>query len=92
MVGCLYRLLDANTDSYDCMLHEFERFRSLGEQIVVLGDLTYDNKFDESLFKYIEDLYNMSQILTKPTRVTTTTSNLLDIILSMCSHSMFLPM
>jgi hypothetical protein len=51
-----------------------------------MGDLNYNYQFNESLssnpLHTIESMFDMHQLVTKPTRVTLTTSTLLDVIMS----------
>ena len=51
-----------------------------------MGDLNYNYKIDETLrnnpIYLIEILFSMKQMIDKPTRVTQTTSSLIDILLS----------
>ena len=61
-------------------------FFSYNENIMLMGDLNYDYKLDETLssnpLHQIEILYGMWQLIKSPTRVTLTTSTLIDVMFS----------
>ena len=54
--------------------------------MIILGDMNYDYVINESLHSnhihYIESLYDMSQLITEKTRVTSNTESTLDLILT----------
>ena len=86
LLGCMYRPPSSNHDYFNGMLDIIE-FASFQEKKVELaGDINFNYVFDESLssnpISYIEQLYGLTQIVDKPTRVTDKTSSLLDIILT----------
>lgn len=86
VVGCMYRPPSADSAYYNSMLDQIEKARMVSEDMVLLGDLNFDYKFDESLstnpIKYMEELYCLQQLVTEPTRTTLTSSTILDIILT----------
>ncbi len=53
---------------------------------IIMGDLNFDYKYDESLSSnpvhFIENLFVCKQVIETPTRVTATTTSLLDVILT----------
>ena len=59
-----------------------------------MGDLNYDYKFDESLssnpLHQIEILYGIRQLINSPTRVTLTTSTLIDVMFSIPNMNLIL--
>ena len=58
----------------------------LNKEIVIFGDLNFNYKLDESLSSnpvhLIENLFQLSQIVTEPTRKTLTSSTVIDVILT----------
>ena len=86
LVSCMYREPKANIAYYESMLDNIESAISKNENIVILGDLNFDYKLDETLENnpvyYIEKLYLLQQLITEPTRVTVNTSTTLDVILT----------
>ena len=84
MLGVVYRPPSSNNDYFNCVLNQIYHAHSLNENIILMGDLNYNYKFDESLscntLHQIEVLYNMRQLITSPTRVTLTTSTLIDVL------------
>ena len=68
------------------MLDQIDNVFSYNENIILMGDLNYDYKLDESLssnpLHQIEILYGMRQLINSPTRVTLTTSTLIDVMFS----------
>ena len=86
LVSCMYREPKANLAYYEAMLDNIEAAIAKNENIVILGDLNFDYKLDETLENnplfYIEKLYLLQQLITQPTRVTVNTSTTLDVILT----------
>ena len=71
------------------MLDQIDNVFSYNENIILMGDLNYDYKLDESLssnpLHQIEILYGMRQLINSPSRVTLTTSRpptLIDVMFS----------
>jgi exonuclease III len=88
LLSCLYRPPNSSTEIFDNIVDYIEALFSQGKEVVLLGDLNYDYKFDETLsdnpIHLMENLFGMKQIIQSPTRVTTTSSTLIDIILTSC--------
>ena len=86
LVCCMYRPPSATSEYFNEVLDEIERATSEDKEIMLLGDLNYNYKIDENLsnnpIHYIENLFLLSQMIDKPTRVTTSSSTLIDVILS----------
>ena len=84
MLGVVYRPPSSNNDYFNCVFNQIDLVHSLNENIILMGDLNYNYKFDESIscnpLHQIEVLYNMRQLVTSPTRVTLTTSTLIDVL------------
>ena len=59
--------------------------------MIILGDLNFDYKLDDSLNKNpiynLEDLFELKQLITEPTRVTDTSSSTIDVILTSMPES-----
>ena len=68
------------------MLDQIDNVFCYNENIILMGDLNYDYKLDESLssnpLHKIEILYGMRQLINSPIRVTLTTSTLIDAMFS----------
>ena len=64
----------------------FELAFNLSDKVIILGDMNYDYKLDATLatnpIHSMEALFEMTQLVETPTRMTTTSSTLLDVILS----------
>ena len=87
LVCCMYRQpKQISNQHYEAILDNIEQALSINDNIIILGDLNYDYCIDENLannpIHYIECLYNMSQLVTSPTRVTKASSTLIDVILT----------
>ena len=86
LLGCFYRPPSSDTEYFDGILDIMEKASLDDKHIVILGDLNYDYEFNESLstnpLHYIENLFGLTQLITDYTRVTPTSSSLLDVILS----------
>ena len=82
----MYRPPSASHDYYDKMIENIELVSMLNKEIVIFGDLNFNYKLDEFLSSnpvhLIENLFQLSQIVTEPTRKTLTSSTLLDVILT----------
>ena len=86
LISCIYRPPSSNVEYYNGILDMIEKASFEDKHIFILGDLNYDYTINESLcnnpLHYIENLYGLSQLITKPTRVTNKSSTLIDVILS----------
>ena len=82
----MHRPPSSNTEYFQNMLNQIDIVLSHNVNILLMGDLNYDYKFDESLssnpLHQIEIIYGMRQLINAPTRVTLTTSTLIDVMLS----------
>ena len=85
-LGVMYRPPASKNNYFNNILDQLDNVFSLNEKIVLIGDLNFNYKFDETLscnpLHQIEILYNMRQLITVPTRVTLNTSTLIDVIFS----------
>ena len=86
LIGTMYRPPSARKEYNEKMIENIELAASNNKEIILLGDLNFDYKLDESLSSnpvyWIEALFELTQLIEKPTRRTLTTSSLLDVILT----------
>ena len=86
LVACFYRPPSSKVDYYNGILDITEKASLEDKELIILGDLNYNYVFDETLssnpLHYIENLYNLTQLVTQATRVTNNSSSLIDVILS----------
>ena len=79
-LGIMYRPPSSNHAYLKSMLDQIDNVYSYNENVMLMGDLNYDYKLDESLssnpLHQIEILYGMRQLINSPTRVTLTTSTI----------------
>jgi hypothetical protein len=84
----MYRPPSAGCAYYENILNQIEKVHSSNNKVVLLGDLNFDYLSDNDLVSgplhNIETIYDMKQIVVSPTRVTTSSSSLLDVILTTC--------
>ena len=85
-LGVMYRPPSSNYAYLKSMLDQIDNVFSCNENIMLMGDLNYDYKLDETLssnpLQKMEILYGMRQLINSPTRVTLTTSTLIDVMFS----------
>ena len=85
-LGIMYRPPSSNHAYLKSMLDQIDNVYSYNENVMLMGDLNYDYKLDESLssnpLHQIEILYGMRQLINSPTRVTLTTSTIIDVMFS----------
>ena len=89
-VSCLmcsmYRPPSAGINYYKGVLDIMDRASLENKEILLLGDLNFDYKVDESLSSnpvhYIENLYLMQLMITGKTRVTQSSETLIDVLLT----------
>ena len=87
----MYGSAKARPAYYEALIENITNASTDGHEFILLGDLNFDYKFDETLCNnpiyYLEQLFNLKQLITQPTRVTLSTATLLDVILtSMPEH------
>ena len=49
MLGMVYRPPSSNNNDFNCVLTQIDHVHSLNENIILMGDLNYNYKFDESI-------------------------------------------
>ena len=86
VIGVMYRPPSADVTYYNSMLDQLDFIHANYDKVILMGDLNFNYRFDCELRSnavfHIESMYSMKQLVTKPTRVTLSTSTLLDVILS----------
>ncbi len=85
-VCACYRPPNVNVDYFNRFVDELEEALGKDGNIVVLGDLNINYDLNENLannpIHYVENLLNVQQLVTEPTRVTNRSSSTIDLILS----------
>ena len=88
LISCTYRPPNADVDYMNNITDTIEKAASENKDMVLMGDLNINYKIDEDLYKnhifLLEQLFDMTQLIKDPTRVTSTSSSLIDIILTTC--------
>ena len=93
LLACVYRPPNATNEYFECLVDSIEKASTEDKEMVITGDMNFAYVFDENLHSnplfMIENLFSLTQLIKSPTRVTLTTSTLLDVILSSCpdNHS-----
>ena len=83
IVGSLYRPPSATSMYYDALLDCIEELKQGCNDIILLGDLNYDCSMSlHDSVGYIESAFDLKQIVESNTRVTQSSSTLIDIILT----------
>ena len=86
LISCMYRPPSSRMEHFNGMLDILDKATAEDKNIIIPADLNFDYKFDETLCSNIvhqmENLYGMTQIITKPARVTDKSSTLIDVILT----------
>ena len=82
IIGCVYRHPKAAVNSFEYISNILKIICMKKKPIFVLGDLN-DNQFNPNskLIKIVKRL-NLNQLIKKPTRITRTSSTLLDVIIT----------
>ena len=82
IIGCVYRHPKALTSSFEYLTRVFKNICLRKKPVFILGDLNEDLLVPNNrLHKVIHQL-SLFQIITKPTRITSTSSTLLDVIIT----------
>ena len=94
VVGTMYRPPDEGAEYFNKMKADIRSVIRDGEdeaensRFVLMGDLNFDDSSQNSSIQGIKKAFNCEQLVTKPTRVTQTSSTLLDVILTDIPQSM----
>ncbi|MES9882533.1 MAG: reverse transcriptase family protein [Sedimenticola sp.] len=84
LVGCMYRPPDSKVEWVDRFENFMDHALNEGKEIIVLGDINknlLDEQINREWLNFINSL-GLSQLVAEPTRVTNTTSTLIDHIYS----------
>ena len=85
-IGTIYRPPSADNEYYEKIMDEIQHMKDDSDEIIVVGDLNYDyntnNKSNRHQILNIENVFDLKQLVRKPTRVNMNSSTLIDIILS----------
>ena len=88
LIACVYRPPNADKEYFENMLDTFQKANLEEKEIIILGDFNINYIMDENLHDnpvfLIESLFGLTQLISSPTRVTTTSSSLIDLILTTC--------
>jgi exonuclease III len=88
LISCAYRPPNADAEYLSDLTDSIEKASSENKDMILMGDLNINYKIDENLYNnhifLLEQLFSMKQLINEPTRVTTNTSTLIDIILTTC--------
>jgi hypothetical protein len=86
LLSCIYRPPNASVEILNAIIDTIEKASSEDKVLVLLGDMNIDYKITENLFENpifkIESLFGLKQLIESPTRVTKSSSSLIDIILT----------
>ena len=93
LLGCIYRPPSSNIQCFNKIIDNIEKAISLNENIVILGDFNIDvsdcNHPYNSKYQSMCDLFDLTQLVKEPTRVTADTSSTIDLILTSIPSRMY---
>ena len=88
IIGSIYRPPNSPVSYHDYIINDLDFISSFNYELIIMGDLNYDcyDKHNQSYvcnakIKTLEIMYQLKQIINKPTRVTAESSTLIDVIL-----------
>ncbi len=81
-IGCMYRHPKAATDSFDYIAEVLRNTRMQKRIVFILGDLNDNLLIPNSKLSKIIGNHKLTQFVHKPTRITLTSSTLLDVIIT----------
>jgi hypothetical protein len=88
LMSCIYRPPNANVKYFDSLLDSIEKAQCENDEMIILGDLNINYELNEHMCNnpifLIEQMFCLSQLISEPTRVTNTSSTLIDVILTSC--------
>ena len=86
LISVTYRSPSSGSIYFDSLLDMIENASKKELDMIILGDMNYAYVINEflhsNLIHYIESLYDMCQLITEKTRVTSSTESTLDLILT----------
>ena len=89
VIGCLYRPQTESVDYFNLLAEMVDGLINDNKEVMLFGDLNCDFLKTHSLTTHMStfmEMYNLEQMVTKPTRITPTSKSLIDIILTTNSN------
>ena len=83
-IGSLYRPPSSTSQYFEAIIEDIEKIMNLGHELVILGDFNFDcmdpvkNKPAYEHVTTLEDLFDLKQLITSPTRITADTCTIID--------------
>ena len=88
LLSCLYRPPNSNIDYFNHIIDTIEKASLDSKEIILMGDINIDYTINENMSSnsifLLESMFGFKQLVLSPTRVTQSTSSILDLILSTC--------
>ena len=85
IIGSVYRPPSVKNEYYEQLVNDFDAVSSTGKDIVILGDFNlncYNDGYNcHKKIEHLENSFMLKQIIAEPTRVTPTSSTLIDLLL-----------
>ena len=82
IIGCLYRHPHASNNTFDHILESFRAACLKKKAMYIVGDLNDDLMVSTAKINNIVKITKLSQLIGKPTRITSTSSTLLDVLIT----------
>ena len=86
LISIMYKSPSSRNEYFNAMLDILDKATAEDKNIIIPADLNFDYKFDETLcsnpLHQMDNMYGMTQIITKPTRITDKSSTIIDVILT----------
>ena len=82
IIGCVYRHPHATIDSFDYISDIFRNMCLRNKNLLILGDFNDDYLQTNSKIKKIIQTHHLNQLSNKPTRITHTSSTIIDLIIT----------
>ena len=86
IISCIYRPPNADPVYFENIVNSIEKISNESGDCITLGDLNYNYILDENLHKnpinQLENMFLLTQLIKSPTRITPTSSSLIDVILT----------
>ena len=86
VIGTIYRAPNSNREYCENIFNEIQRAKDISEEVIVMGDLNFDcisdNGLSQNPISCLESMFDMTQLIKMPTRITLKTKSLLDVIIT----------
>ena len=89
IIGCIYRHPHASNNTFDYILECLRTVSLKNKAVYILGDLNDNLMVHNAKLRNIINVTKFSQLIDKPTRITPTSSTLLDILITNREESVF---